>query len=165
MNISFYNAYTALQAYQNDLNVVSNNIANVNTVGFKTDRSSFDDLIYTKMNQHIDPELKLQGHGVMVGQVGKTFGQSSFTSTALPLDFAIADQESFFCIDKVDPNTQESVYKYTRAGNFSLSVEEEGTFLVNSNGSYVLTADKERIQLERKDDDTYNTDVLVDQIG
>ena len=55
MNISFYNAFTALQAYQNDLNVVSNNIANVNTVGFKTDRSSFDDLIYTKMNQHIDP--------------------------------------------------------------------------------------------------------------
>lgn len=160
MNLSFYNAYTALKAYQSNLNVISNNIANINTVGFKKDNTSFDDLIYTEMNVHTNREELLQGHGVKVGMIGNTFDQSSFTMTAQALDFAVADEDCFFAVEKGD-----GTYAYTKAGNFALSVEEDGTFLVNSKGHYVLTADLERIQLTTKENGSLDTDVLNDQIG
>ena len=50
--IAFYNAYTAMKAYQSNLDVVSNNLANVNTIGYREDRASFDDLLYQNMNVH-----------------------------------------------------------------------------------------------------------------
>lgn len=160
MNMSFYNAYTALKAYQSNLNVVSNNIANINTVGYKKDTTSFDDLIYSKMNVHLNAEELLQGHGVKVGTIGKTFDQSSFTPTAQALDFAIADEDYFFALEKADGS-----YAYTKAGNFALSVEDEGTYLVSSNGNYVLDSDNERILIGEKEDGSLDTDSLTNIIG
>ena len=160
MNMSFYNAYTALKAYQSNLNVISNNIANINTVGFKTDTTSFDDLIYTEMNVHLNSEELLHGHGVKVGNVGKTFNQSSFTMTNQPLDFAIADENYFFGLEKAD-----GTRAYSKAGNFALSVEDEGVFLVSSNGYYVLNDEGEHILLEEKEDGSLDTGTLNNVIG
>lgn len=160
MNMSFYNAYTALKAYQNNLNVISNNIANINTVGYKTDTTSFDDLIYTEMNVHTKAEELLHGHGVKLGTIGKTFNQSTFTMTNQALDFAIADEDYFFGLEKAD-----GTLAYTKAGNFALSVEDEGVFLVNSVGNYVLNNEGERILMEEKEDGSLNTDTLTDTLG
>ncbi len=160
MNTSFYNAYTALQAYQQGLGVISNNIANVNTVAYKTDKSSFEDCIYTEMHVHIRPEDLLQGHGVKLSQVGKTFNQGSFSMTNNATDFAISDEDYFFQFEKPD-----GTRVFSKAGNFSLSVEDEGVFLVNGEGYYVLDAEGERIPLEEASDGTLDTDKLVDTIG
>ena len=49
MNIAFYNGVSGLVAYQQEMDLVSNNVANVNTVGYKPSRASFSDLLYTQM--------------------------------------------------------------------------------------------------------------------
>jgi len=62
MNIAFYNAYTALQAYQQNINSISNNLANVSTNGYKSTNVNFDDLIYTQMDLNDKSTNLMQGH-------------------------------------------------------------------------------------------------------
>ena len=50
MNISYYTAVSAMNAFQSELDVTANNMANVSTPGYKVLRSSFDDLLYTQMD-------------------------------------------------------------------------------------------------------------------
>lgn len=64
MNIAFYTGKTGLIAQQEGLNVYSNNIANVNTVGFKASRPSFADCIYT-VQRNTEPDWQT-GHGEYV---------------------------------------------------------------------------------------------------
>ena len=49
MNISYYTGVSAMRAFQDELGVTANNIANVNTTGYKPQKSSFGDLLYTQM--------------------------------------------------------------------------------------------------------------------
>ena len=103
MNGSIYNGASALVSFQKAIDVESNNVANVNTVGYKADTVSFSDLMYSKGI----------GMGVTMNDPVKNFGQGSIKETGLDYDFAI-NGEGFFTV--VDPQ-DESVY-YTRAGNF-----------------------------------------------
>lgn len=160
MNIAFYNAYTAMQAYQANLNVVANNLANVNTIGYREDRASFDDLLYQNMNVH-NNEGKKVGLGVKVGSVTTKMTQGAFDMTGLPLDFAITVENGFFATQK----GEEETINYTRSGNFHISVEEDGNYLVDGSGAYVLDRDGEKILIEA--DENGDTDIsgLIDKIG
>ncbi|UQZ90943.1 hypothetical protein C4J81_17675 [Deltaproteobacteria bacterium Smac51] len=111
---AMYAAVTGMKALSTGMQTISNNIANVNTVGFKAGRTNYEDLIsqsYTsggKSNQ--------VGTGVKVSSVQTMFTQGSFMSSAQDTDLAIAG-EGFFSVR----NSVTGAINYTRAGNFTLS--------------------------------------------
>ena len=101
-----WNGISGLSAFEKALNTQSNNISNTNTVGHKSDRITFEDMMYESR----------YGKGVAVQGVEKDFSQGGLKDTGNALDVAI-EGKGFFIVN--DPNTNETYY--TRAGNFKLS--------------------------------------------
>ncbi len=101
-----WNGISGLSAFEKALSTQSNNIANTNTIGHKSDRITFEDMMYESR----------YGKGVAVQSVEKDFSQGGLKETGTPLDVAI-EGKGFFVVN--DPNTNETYY--TRAGNFKLS--------------------------------------------
>jgi flagellar basal-body rod protein FlgG len=126
-------AKTGLSAQDTNLTVISNNLANVSTTGFKRDRAEFQDLLYQIKRQPggqstQDSELPsgLQvGTGVRVVGTQKNFSAGSLQTTEQPLDLAI-NGRGFFQILQPDGTTS-----YTRDGTFHLSSEGQ---VVTANG-------------------------------
>lgn len=141
MNIGFYTAASGLTAFQQKLDVTANNIANINTYGYKQMNPSFRDLIYSRMNTK--EEGHLVGHGTKVEDVDYVFTQGALERTNGALDYAIAGR-GFFAVD-----TGGGQIRYTRDGAFRISVEGDGNFLTNQNGDYVLSGDGQRIEVPR----------------
>ncbi len=121
MNGSIYTGTSGLLAFQKALDAESNNIANVNTVGFKSDTISFSDLMYQNG----------VGKGVSMNEPVKVFEQGLMKETGIGYDFAIQG-DGFFTV--ATPQDKEVQY-YTRAGNFDRSEE---SFLVDINDLYVM---------------------------
>ena len=113
LNSTLYTGVSGLSAYGNAISVIGNNIANVNTTGFKESRGNFSDVL----NQSSSTGGTLQiGRGVLVSNVSPVFTQGAFQSTSLPGDLAI-DGDGFFIVK--DPKTNALLY--TRNGNFALN--------------------------------------------
>ncbi|MDL2313972.1 flagellar basal-body rod protein FlgG [Desulfovibrio sp. OttesenSCG-928-C14] len=134
---SLWTAATGMVAQQLHIDVISHNLANVNTTGFKKNRAEFEDLMYQNMkiagsitgadgDQRIPTGIQV-GMGVRATSVHKDFSQGDYQNTNNPLDLAI-EGDGFF---QVMVNGEE---RYTRAGAFKIN--QDGT-LVTSNG-YVL---------------------------
>jgi len=138
-------AATALRQQQTRLEVISNNVANVNTTAFKNARLDFQSALYsTGLNPSFprSPEEHNQkGHSVLIAGIGRDWRTGSFERTERNLDFAIQG-EGFFTLADVDGETV-----FTRNGSFAISAEAEGRFLVNGNGLYVLDPDGQRIEI------------------
>ncbi|MCL2248405.1 MAG: flagellar hook-basal body protein [Oscillospiraceae bacterium] len=138
-------AATALRMQQTRLEVIGNNVANVNTTGFKAPRLDFQTALYTTGLNPSFPrspeEHNQRGHSVLIAGIARDWRTGNFQRTERNLDFAI-EGEGFFVLQDVNG---EQVF--TRNGSFALSVEDEGTFLVNGNGLYVLDPDGERIEI------------------
>lgn len=159
MNISFYNAVSGMLGYQKDMDLISHNMANINTAGYKLQRSAFEELVHTNMDV-TEKENKTMGHGTKIGAVNLMFNQGVMEYSYHPLDFAIQGDGLF----AVKSSTGEQ--HYTRNGAFQISVERNKCFLVSSNGEYVLDSKKRPIELEQKDDDTgFDISKLCDEIG
>lgn len=158
MNIGFYAAASGMRAFQQKLDVTANNMANVNTTGYKQMNASFRDLIYTNMNTKEDGHEI--GHGSKVEDVDYVFSQGVLEKTGKNLDFAIAG-EGFFAIDN---GGTEPVY--TRDGGFRLSLEGQGAYLTDLNGNYVLNNGGQRIAVDYyPGTNTANTSNLKGRIG
>lgn len=114
MNISFYTAAVGAQQQQERLDVHANNIANINTYGFKAKKPSFSALM-TGPVRGIDEDLA-RGVGSRMEQAETDFRGSSLTGTERKLDCAI-EGSGFFAL--VDPTTGE--ISYTRDGSFTKS--------------------------------------------
>jgi flagellar basal-body rod protein FlgG len=133
MNQSLWIAKTGLEAQQTRMAVISNNLANVNTTGFKKSRAVFEDLLYQNVRQpgaqsSQDTELPsglLLGTGVRTVATEKVFAQGNVVQTDNPLDVAI-EGRGFFKI--LMPDGSEA---YTREGAFQLSSEGQ---MVTSSG-------------------------------
>ncbi len=133
MNQSLWVAKTGLDAQQTRMSVVSNNLANVNTTGFKQDRAVFEDLLYQNVRQSggnssqdtILPSGMNLGTGVRVVATEKLFTQGSVNQTGNALDVAI-NGRGFFQILK--PNGD---FAYTRDGTFQINDQGQ---LVTSSG-------------------------------
>lgn len=119
-------AATGMQAQQLNVEVISNNIANMNTTGFKRQRAEFQDLLYMNIERMgvtssdggtIVPTGVQVGSGVKAGSVYRITTQGSVTQTENPYDLAMQG-DGYFVIDMPD-GTQA----YTRAGNFSVSAD------------------------------------------
>jgi flagellar basal-body rod protein FlgG len=123
MDASMWVAKTGLDAKQTRMNVISNNLANVNTSGFKRDRAVFEDMLYQNIRQaggqtdanSQSPTGMMLGTGVRVVATEKLHGQGSMVNTQNPLDMAVAG-EGFFQIAQADGSIA-----YTRDGNFKIS--------------------------------------------
>ena len=134
MDASMWIAKTGLDAQQTRMSVISNNLANVNTTGFKRDRANFEDMLYQKLRQPgaqntVDsqaPTGLMLGTGVRIVATEKTHAQGSLLSTKNALDLAIQG-EGFFQIAQPD-----GTLAYTRDGSFKLSATGQ---LVTSNGA------------------------------
>lgn len=128
-----YTAASGMNTQQYQIDVTSNNIANVNTVGFKKDRAEFQDLMYESLNfgagstseATSNPTGIDVGLGVRVSGIQKMFLQGNLKQTGNDLDLAI-EGKGFFRITLPSGDTA-----YTRNGSFKL--DEEGV-MVNSNG-------------------------------
>ena len=133
MQRSMFIAATGMDAQSLNIDVISNNLANVNTTGFKRSRADFQELMYqtlqdpgaTSADGTILPTGIQLGLGVEPAAVQKIFKQGDFASTDNPLDLVV-EGNGFFQI-----LTPEGEVAYTRAGAFKL--DSEGN-IVNSNG-------------------------------
>ncbi|MCC7462551.1 MAG: flagellar basal-body rod protein FlgG [Gammaproteobacteria bacterium] len=136
MNPALWAAKTGLDAQQTRMAVVSNNLANVNTTGFKKSRAVFEDLLYQNVRQvgaatsqdTQAPSGMSLGTGVRVVATEKTYTQGNLSQTGNALDLAI-NGRGFFQILLPD-----GTLAYTRAGDFQLSSQGQ---LVTSSG-YVV---------------------------
>lgn len=144
MDISFYTAGTGAKAHQTKIDVVSNNMANVNTYGYKNQRAAFVDLLYSNVREPETTDTQLRvGSGARVETTDIDFSHGGFSDTGNPTDYAIVG-EGFFAVQ--NPETQE--IRYTRDGNFRNSLNADGKFyLVTSAGDYVLDKNLEHIEL------------------
>lgn len=119
---ALFSGISGLSAHQNAISVIGNNIANVNTVGFKGSRTAFSNVL----SQSIIDVGQI-GRGVKLADVSKNFAQGSFESTSSVTDLAI-DGNGFFIVENSNGRY------YTRAGQFSLNSDG---LLVTTDGSRV----------------------------
>ena len=130
---SLWTSATGMQAQELNIDVISNNLANVNTSGFKKSRAEFQDLLYENLrpagaassaDTTIPTGVQL-GHGARPSAVQKMFSQGDFQNTENELDWAI-ENDGFFQIEL--PNGDTS---YSRCGEFKLDADGR---IVNADG-------------------------------
>ncbi len=126
--MSFNIALSGLNAAQKDLDVTSNNIANVNTTGFKESRAEFVDVYAASLLASGKTKV---GDGVLTADVAQQFSQGSIQFTNNALDLAITGNGFFTTVPTID-SLETS---YTRAGQFKLNSDN---FVVNSQGGHLL---------------------------
>ncbi|MCW9014725.1 MAG: flagellar basal-body rod protein FlgG [Gammaproteobacteria bacterium] len=125
MNPALWISKTGLDAQQTRLSVISNNLANVNTTGFKRDQAVFQDLIYQNIKQSggqtsedtQSPSGLSIGTGVRVVATEKLHTQGNLVQTGNPLDMAVQGR-GFFQILKPD-----GTLSYTRDGSFQIDAD------------------------------------------
>ncbi|MCO5152764.1 MULTISPECIES: flagellar basal-body rod protein FlgG [unclassified Shinella] len=119
-------AATGMNAQQTNLEVIANNIANINTTGFKRARAEFSDLLYqteraagvpNRANQAVVPEGAIIGLGVKTAAIRNLHLQGGLTSTGNSFDLALIGR-GWFQIEAADGSTL-----YTRAGAFNTNAE------------------------------------------
>jgi flagellar hook protein FlgE len=111
---SFSIPLSGLDASSEELSVISNNLANMNTVGYKTSDTSFGDLFYQQIGSTADGNPQQVGVGTTVAAVEGNFTQGTIQTTGSPTNVAI-EGNGLFVINK------NGAQEYTRAGNFSLA--------------------------------------------
>ncbi|MFZ9585871.1 MAG: flagellar basal-body rod protein FlgG [Pseudohongiellaceae bacterium] len=123
MDASMWVAKTGLTAQSTRMTVIANNLANVNTTGFKKDRAQFEDLLYQRIVQagaqadinSQTPTGLMLGTGTRVLSTEKVHRQGNMISTENSLDLAIAG-DGFFSVQQAD-----GTLAYTRDGAFKLA--------------------------------------------
>ena len=125
MNLALWSAKTGLDAQNTQMAIISNNLANANTTGFKSDRAAFQDLMYQNIRQvgaqstsntQYSTGLTL-GTGVRIAATEKNYTQGSVTATGGSLDMMVSGK-GFFQITMPDGSLA-----YTRDGSFTLDAQ------------------------------------------
>ncbi len=127
--MSFYTALTGLNGAQSDISATSNNIANVNTTGFKRSRAEFGDIFATSPLQNASSSI---GSGTILKSVKQQFTQGNITSSLNVLDMAISGQGFF----SLKPSLTSGQTVYTRNGSFNVNNDR---YVTDSSGQYLLT--------------------------
>jgi len=132
MNLSLYSAATGMEAQELNLNTIANNLANVNTPGFKRSKIEFQDLLYSKPRAagadsgsgNLVPTGIEVGNGTKVAATSKVFTQGQVAQTGQNLDLAVQG---------------DGLFEVTQADG-TLAYTRDGSFKLNANGQ-VVTAD------------------------
>ena len=134
-------AASGMRALDEKLNVVANNLANINTHGFKRSRVNFEDLLYQVKREPGVPNAEdepiphgiLVGTGVKVSSTQLNFSSGAVDTTDRPLDWQI-EGEGFFQVRTIQDGSE--IVAYTRAGNFAQN-QVGNVVLANSGGALV----------------------------
>jgi flagellar hook protein FlgE len=126
--MSFNIALSGVSAAQKDLDTTANNIANVNTVGFKESRAEFGDVFAQSLMASGKSKV---GDGVLTQEVAQQFTQGSLQFTDNSLDLAITGNGFFGTV----PDITSRDFSFTRAGQFKL---DSDNFVVSSSGNNLL---------------------------
>ncbi len=161
-----YTAYTGMLNEQNRMDIMTNNLANASTVGYKKEGStsqSFDDVLTIKIKDQSVGMRNAQGigiknPGVKIGENYTDYSQGSFRITGNTYDLALSG-EGFFAIEFTN-KAGEADTKYTRAGQFTLN--KDG-YLVTEEGDYVLDTQNRRIRLNTLIDSSITDDGTIYQ--
>lgn len=135
-----YTAYTGLMQQQNRLDVITNNLANADTTGYKKEGATtvaFDEVLALKIKDgseaYLDRGIGHMSMGAKIGETYTDYGQGAFRVTDNPYDIAL-DGDGFFAVSFTNKQGVTTT-KYTRDGSFTLT--REG-FLVTKDGDFVL---------------------------
>ena len=147
---SLWSAASGMKGQQTAVDTIANNIANVNTSGYKTQSTQFKTLLYQTLESQstnaageTKPTSAQVGLGTRVASINTNFTQGSMTSTETLTDLCI-NGEGFFAIRG---NSEDEVF-YTRAGSFTWALDANGErILTTSDGYGVLDQDGEIITI------------------
>lgn len=160
---SLWTAASGMMTQQTNVDTISNNLANINTTGFKKESAEFKSLLYqTIQTQSYDNNGDPKPAGIQVGlgvrnsAITSQYTQGITTETGNDYDFAI-EGKGFFMVQAKDGSTA-----YTRNGSFGLANGPDGITLANSDGNAVLDTTGKPIVIE----DIYNpSDITIDEQG
>ena len=173
MTRGLYTAYTGMINEQKRLDIISNNLANSATIGYKEENvtsRSFKDYMMMKIrdgsNAFIDEPVGKVNPGVKIGETYMDWGQGSLRETGNTYDLAIQGN-GFFTMRVTDANGNSSI-KYTRCGTFKCTkdgfiVDAEGNHLQGSGGDLVVPVEANEIVV-REDGSVFADGVLIDTI-
>src|SRR5579885_3207445 len=125
---SFFIPLSGLEANSDALSVTANNLANLNTIGYKTQRPLFQDLFYQQVGTSGDGNPQQIGVGAGIQAIDSAFTQGSIQSSGVPTDVAIQG-DGFFVVN------HNGEQLYTRAGDFSIASNGD---LLTKDGAQVL---------------------------
>ena len=161
---SLWTAASGMIAQQNNVDTIANNLANVNTTGYKSETAEFKSLLYqelqtktTSSNGDTKPIGAAVGLGVRNSTITSHFKQGAFQDTGEQFDIAIQG-DGFFQLRNLDGNPV-----YTRNGDFMLAINSDGDFqLSNAQGLAVMDMEGNPIIF---DEDTNISGVSIDLNG
>lgn len=161
---ALYTAWTGLRNEERRMDVVTNNMANANTTGYKkidVTSQSFDRQLAVKINDLTEGTDVIRGlggvnPGVKIGETYFDMTQGNFRQTSDLYNFALSGK-GFFTISTTDKSGAEHI-RYTRDGDFT--VTKDG-FLVTKDGDFVLGSDGNRIQIP----DAGTIEISVNELG
>ncbi len=145
---SLWTAASGMKTQQLVVDTIANNLANVNTIGYKKERMEFKSLLYETLESagQIDnggQPINLQvGHGVRAAGSVKTYTQGNVERTENPLDFSLSGG-GFFAVQDSDDQL-----RFTKDGSFKMSVSNGQLMLTDVNGNPVIGTDGGPITFE-----------------
>ncbi len=156
-----YSAYCGMMSEQKRLDIISNNIANAATVGYKSEgvtNQSFDSVYTLKIkdatNGFVDERIGSMSLGSKIGEVYTNYTQGSLRQTGYTFDLAM-EGKGFFAVSVMDGEGKESI-KYTRDGSFKMG---NGGILLDTDGNHVV-GESGNIQIPID-----ATEITIDSIG
>ncbi len=136
---ALWSAASGMISQQTNVDTISNNIANINTTGFKSEQAEFKSLLYqtiqtrtTTANGQNKPISAQVGLGTRLASITSTFTQGNMLANESPTSFAIEGAGFFGVL------TEDGTTKYTRNGSFLWGIGTNGTTLATSSGNPVL---------------------------
>lgn len=143
---ALWTAATGMKSQQTNIDVISNNLSNINTTGYKRQKAEFKDLLYANLRganvneagEGVPNGLEV-GHGVRPSSISRFFMQGSLERTENPFDLAL-EGRGFFGV-----SSPEGDPLYTRDGSFKYSAEGDVNRLVTANGYSVMDENNDPI--------------------
>ena len=173
MTRGLYTAYTGMYNEQKRLDIISNNLANSATIGYKEEKvtsQAFRDMLTYKIkdrsNGFVDENIGSMSLGVKIGETYVNWDQGSLRQTENTFDIAIQGK-GLFTVRVTDANGNDKIL-YTRNGSFNCTsdgfiVDNDGNHLQGSGGDLQVPTDAARIVIDQ-DGAVYADDVYVDTI-
>ena len=153
MNMSMINSFVGMHTIQQKIDMIANNLANTNTVGFKSRELFFQDILSARLDQ---PQVFLSngrrtplgidiGAGARAGLTLANFQQGQQLETGIATDLMLHGEDIFFTVVPPEKDPYEALnWQYTRNGHFQLDASR---YLVTDQGDYLLSTDDEPIYI------------------
>ncbi|HJV31448.1 MAG TPA: flagellar hook-basal body protein, partial [Bacillales bacterium] len=155
MNSTMITATNTLSQLQKQMDIISNNLANLDTTGYKSKQATFTDLLFNQINNQPNAKSEIgrltpmgirQGVGAKLGQVQINMEQGALKSTGRELDTALQKEGQYYKVLVQKDNT--STVQYTRNGALYLTpVAQNEVMLVTSDGYPVLDENNQQITI------------------